>query len=86
MRTHRSILVSALISVFLLGSSLYAQQEVTPDWYNPWANTNQVTTHASVPQVAKQKNQARNLSVSHVRRSRTVHAKRLIASVSTPRS
>ena len=36
MKTNRLLLVMTFMSAILIGTNLYAQQEVDPTWYDPW--------------------------------------------------
>lgn len=82
MKTNRLLLVMTFMSVLLFGTSLFAQQEVDPSWYNPWHAQNNVT--AQRPRVAKHKNQSRNLAKtaasSPERHAGKLRAKRVVVS------
>lgn len=47
MKTDRLMLAMTFMSVVLFGTTLYAQQEVNPTWYNPWPEPARVTAHSS---------------------------------------
>lgn len=42
-----------LAGLMLFTASLYAQQEVSPSWYDPWQAPDKVTAHVSQSPVAK---------------------------------
>ena len=82
MKTNRLLLVMTFMSVLLFGTSLFAQQEVDPSWYNPWQAQNNVT--AQRPQVTKHKNQSRHLAKTAAsareRHAGKLRAKRVVVS------
>jgi hypothetical protein len=51
----------AIVTIFL---PAYAQQEVDPAWYDPWAIANTVVVHSPQPQEATIRHQPRVTSVS----------------------
>ncbi len=58
MKSNRSLLVLAFLSVLMFGTSLYAQQDVDPTWHNPWSAPTKAAT-PSKPQAAKPKMDSR---------------------------
>jgi hypothetical protein len=52
MKTNRLLVVMTFMSVLFLGTSLYAQQESDPTWYDPWPAADKVNAHISQPQAA----------------------------------
>jgi hypothetical protein len=69
MKTVRLLLAMPFMSAFLFSTSLYAQQEIDPTWYNPWAAPNQATSQTAKPPVAKHKSQPKSISGSPKRQS-----------------
>jgi hypothetical protein len=60
MKSNHVLLAMTFASVFLFGTSLFAQQEVDPTWYDPWGAPNQVASHPTAPtHVAKTEHHAR---------------------------
>jgi hypothetical protein len=57
MKTNHLLLAMTFASMFLFATSLYAQQEVDPTWYDPWGAPSTVTSHpVAPPHVAKNEN------------------------------
>jgi hypothetical protein len=56
MKTNHLLLAMTFASVLLLGTNLYAQQEVDPTWYDPWGAPSHVTSPSTPPHVAKSEN------------------------------
>jgi hypothetical protein len=57
MKTNRLLMAITFTSVVILGTSLYAQQEVDPTWYNPWDAPAKVNAQSQPLQFAKYANQ-----------------------------
>ena len=66
MKTNRLLLVMTFMSAILIGTNLYAQQEVDPTWYDPWGApaANNVTSHPVQQHIAGHKNQPKMVSAS----------------------
>lgn len=79
MKTNRLLLLT-FTSLFMLGTSLYGQQEVDPSWFNPWPAPNPATAQTSRPQVAKHeaqtKKQVKTVASLSEHQSGKLHAKR----------
>ena len=57
MKTNRVLMALTFTSVVMLGTSLYAQQDVDPTWYNPWDAPAKVTAQSHPLQFTKYANQ-----------------------------
>jgi hypothetical protein len=57
MKTNRLLMALTFTSVVMLGTSLYAQQDVDPTWYNPWDAPAKVTAQSNPLQFSKYANQ-----------------------------
>ena len=57
MKTNRVLMALTFTSVVMLGTSLYAQQDVDPTWYNPWDAPAKVTAQSHPLQFIKYANQ-----------------------------
>lgn len=57
MKTNRLLMAITFTSVVMLGTSLYAQQDVDPTWYNPWDAPARVTAQSQPLQFTKYSNQ-----------------------------
>ncbi|HZW95927.1 MAG TPA: hypothetical protein VFF64_23475 [Candidatus Eremiobacteraceae bacterium] len=76
MKTNRLLLGMSFACVFLIGPSLYGQQDVDPTWYPcPDPGPSKVTTPA---QVAKHVNHPKTVSALPERQTGEPHAKRLV--------
>ena len=66
MKTNRLLLVMTFMSAILIGTNLYAQQEVDPTWYDPWGvpAANNVTSRPAQQHIAGHKNQPKMVSSS----------------------
>jgi hypothetical protein len=73
------LVVMTSMSVFLLGTSLYGQQDVNPTWYSPWSVPSQVVAHPPQPRVAKRKNQPKIVSGLPARQTGKLAAKQLVS-------
>ena len=49
MKTNHLLLAMTFASLLLFGTSLFAQQEVDPSWYDPWAAPTLMTSHPAAP-------------------------------------
>lgn len=79
MKTNRLLLAMTFMSAFLFGTSLYAQQEVDPTWYNPWPVANDMSAHAAQLQAAEHKSQPKIVSDSPAQQLAQLHAKRVVS-------
>lgn len=84
MKTNRLLMAMTFMSVLLFGPSLFAQQEVDPTWYNPWAAPNKVSAPATQPPAAQppaapSKHQAKMVSGLPKGNSAKVRAKRSVS-------
>lgn len=61
MKTERMLLGMTFAGFFLMTTSLYGQQEVNPDWYNPWPD--QVTSQAQPSPAPVKQTEAKPLPV-----------------------
>jgi hypothetical protein len=57
MKTNRLLMAITFTSVVMLGTSLYAQQDVDPTWYNPWEAPAKVTAQSQPLQFTTYANQ-----------------------------
>ena len=57
MKTNRLLMAITFTSVVMLGTSLYAQQDVDPTWYNPWDAPAKVTAQSQPLQFTTYSNQ-----------------------------
>ena len=57
MKTNRLLMAITFTSVVMLGTSLYAQQDVDPTWYNPWEAPAKVTAQSQPLQFTRYANQ-----------------------------
>ena len=57
MKTNRLLMAITFTTVVMLGTSLYAQQDVDPTWYNPWDAPAKVTAQSQPLQFSKHANQ-----------------------------
>lgn len=55
MKTNRLLMAMTFMSVLVFGTSLFAQQEVDPTWYDPWPVANKAATPLPQPQATKSK-------------------------------
>ncbi len=55
MKTNRLLMAMTFMSVLVFGTSLFAQQEVDPTWYDPWPVANKGAAPVQHPQAAKSK-------------------------------
>ena len=62
MKTNRLLMAITFTSVVMLGTSLYAQQDVDPTWYNPWEAPAKVTAQSQPLQFTRYANQFRAAS------------------------
>lgn len=77
MKTNHLLLGMSFASIFLIGTSLYGQQDVDPTWYpSPDPGPSKVTTP---PQVAKHVNRPKTVSASPERQPGDPHTKRLVS-------
>jgi hypothetical protein len=74
MRTNRLLLVMSFAGVVLAGTSLYAQQDADPTWYDPCPEPAKVTTPS---QVAQHVNQPKTVAGLLERQPGEQRAKRL---------
>jgi len=77
MKTNRLLLAMSFASLFLIGTSLYGQQDVDPTWY-PWSDPGpgKVTTPS---QVAKHVTHRKTVSALPERQTGKHHAKPLVS-------
>ena len=57
MKTNRLLMAIPFTSVVMLGTSLYAQQDVDPTWYNPWEGPAKATAQSQPLQFTNYSNQ-----------------------------
>lgn len=57
MKTNRLLMAITFTSVVMLGTTLYAQQDVDPTWYNPWDAPAKVTAQSQPLQFTNYSNQ-----------------------------
>jgi len=57
MKTNRLLMAITFTSVVMLGTSLYAQQDVDPTWYNPWYAPAKAAAQSQPLQFTKYSNQ-----------------------------
>jgi hypothetical protein len=57
MKTNRLLMAITFTNVVMLGSCLYAQQDVDPTWYNPWDAPAKVAAQSQPLQFTKYSNQ-----------------------------
>ena|ERR1700675_764922 len=57
MKTNRLLMAITFTSVVMLGTSLYAQQDVDPTWYNPWEGPAKATAQSQPLRFTKYANQ-----------------------------
>jgi hypothetical protein len=62
MKTNHLLMAITFTSVVMLGTSVYAQQDVDPTWYNPWDAPAKVTTQSQPLQFTNHSNQFRAAS------------------------
>lgn len=78
MKTNRLLMAMTFMSVLLFGTSLFAQQEVDPTWYDPWPVANKVAAPAPQPQAATSKPQPKIVSGLAKGNSAKVRSKRSV--------
>lgn len=57
MKTNRLLMAITFTSVVMLGTSLYAQQDLDPTWYNTWDAPAKVSAQSQPLQFTKYSNQ-----------------------------
>jgi hypothetical protein len=78
-KTNRLLMAMTFMSILLFGPSLFAQQEVDPTWYDPWAAPNKVSAPATQPPAAQRKHQPKMVSGLPKGNSAKVRAKRSVS-------
>jgi hypothetical protein len=78
MKTNRLLMVMTFMSVLLFGPSLFAQQEVDPTWYDPWATPSKVSAPVTQPQATQSTHQPKLVSGLPRGNSAKVRAKRSV--------
>ncbi len=77
MKTNRLLLGMSFACVFLIGTSLYGQQEIDPTWYSsPDPGPSKMT---APPQIAKHVNHPKTVAALSERQTGEPHAKRLVS-------
>lgn len=82
MKTNHLLLAMTFMSLFLFGSSLFAQQEVDPTWFDPWAGPTasapkQLAAQPSTPQAVEIKSVVKTVAASSEGKPVKARAKRL---------
>jgi hypothetical protein len=79
MKTNRLLMAMTFMGILLFGPSLFAQQEVDPTWYDPWAAPNKVSASVTQPPAAQSKHQPKMVSGLPKGNSAKVRAKRSVS-------
>jgi hypothetical protein len=86
MKTNGLLMALTLAGLMLFSASLYAQQEVSPSWYDPWQAPDKVTAHVSQSPVAKHTDQPTMVSAELEGHRGEVRARRIASRRTVPQS